>query len=133
MVNINKILSINYSLKYLNPKINYKNSKQKESIMNTEVNSVNSVNLDGNKPVHEEVYDQSATTATQNRIVCIALDSSSHSEYCFNYCMKNVIKTTDQVILLNVRPQFNYPTFDLSPYGGIYEWFDQVDNDVSFI
>ncbi|KAJ1553013.1 hypothetical protein HK096_009559 [Nowakowskiella sp. JEL0078] len=81
------------------------------------------------EPVHEELYAQDTEKLNQHkRILCIALDSSTHGEHAFNYCLENIAKKDDLIVLLNVRPIPSYPlSFGLSPYGDVTEWIDDVE------
>ncbi|KAJ3126771.1 hypothetical protein HK098_007150 [Nowakowskiella sp. JEL0407] len=84
------------------------------------------------EPVHEELYDHAhaGSETPPKRVICVAVDSSSHSEYAFNYCLDNIAKKDDQVVLLNCRPVPNYPVaFGISPYGDVSEWIDKVEED----
>ncbi|KAJ3117875.1 hypothetical protein HK098_006085, partial [Nowakowskiella sp. JEL0407] len=64
---------------------------------------------------HEDVIHE--PHHNPKRLIGIAIDESAHSEFAFNWALKNVIDVDhDQVILLNVRP---IPTLPVFPIGGL--------------
>ncbi|KAJ3126774.1 hypothetical protein HK098_007153 [Nowakowskiella sp. JEL0407] len=77
--------------------------------------------------IHEEVLDAPATTSTPQRLVAVAVDASEFAEYAFKYCLENVAKPGDQIVLLNVRPLPSLATFGISPYGDSSEWVSKVE------
>ncbi|KAI8806978.1 hypothetical protein BJ742DRAFT_814010 [Cladochytrium replicatum] len=63
--------------------------------------------------LHEEVLDQVNHTSDHSRIVAIAVNSSSHSRYAFEWALSNLVKADgDQVVLLNVRPLVSLPILE---------------------
>jgi nucleotide-binding universal stress UspA family protein len=47
------------------------------------------------------------------RVIAIALDASVHSQYCFEWAMTNVVRPSDLVVLISVRPIATVP----GPFG----------------
>ncbi|KAJ3149846.1 hypothetical protein HDU86_006802 [Geranomyces michiganensis] len=86
------------------------------------------------QPVHEELLAEEPPT--HNRIVAIAVDQSDHSEYSVTWAMDHLLnKSTDQVVLLNVRDVVNVP----ASFGLVYladirgaeplDWLDETEKE----
>ncbi|KAI8593222.1 hypothetical protein BDZ88DRAFT_405918 [Geranomyces variabilis] len=81
------------------------------------------------QPVHEELLAQEPPTHT--RIVAIAVDQSEHSEYTVTWAIEHLLnKSTDQVVLFNVRDVVNVPaSFGLVYLSDIREWVDETEKE----
>ncbi|KAI9365975.1 hypothetical protein DFJ73DRAFT_806517 [Zopfochytrium polystomum] len=67
--------------------------------------------------IHEDVVEPHESHSAPTRTIAIAVDSSSYSEYAFNWAIQNIIRPeTDQIVLLNVRPVVSIPAV----YGTLY-------------
>ncbi|CAG8665571.1 7072_t:CDS:2 [Ambispora leptoticha] len=69
--------------------------------------------------------DQDAKHSQISRVFVIAIDHSSHSQYAFDWAVKNILrKETDLVVLINVRPIPSIP----GPYtiGATYMDFSEM-------
>ncbi|KAJ3127095.1 hypothetical protein HK098_006792 [Nowakowskiella sp. JEL0407] len=73
---------------------------------------------------HEEIINE--PHSSPKRIVCIAVDASAHSKNAFNYALENIVRTDDQIILLNVRPVAN-PIAGVTQFGDLTEELEQMD------
>ncbi|CAG8521800.1 13424_t:CDS:2 [Ambispora leptoticha] len=75
---------------------------------------------------HIPTSDQNAQSQSQiTRVIVIAIDHSSHSQYAFDWAVKNLLrKETDLAVLINVRPIPSIP----GPYaiGATYMDFGEV-------
>ncbi|KAJ3200860.1 hypothetical protein HK099_002488, partial [Clydaea vesicula] len=67
--------------------------------------------------IHEEVHQPNVEPHLHfERIICIAVDASTHSEKAFKWAVDNIVNPkTDQVILLNVRPYVTNPIIYTAP------------------
>ncbi|KAJ3126773.1 hypothetical protein HK098_007152 [Nowakowskiella sp. JEL0407] len=77
------------------------------------------------EPVHEELFHDTPNAPT--RTIAVAIDPSSHADHAFKYCLENVAKPGDQIVLLNVRPVPSFPSFGITPYTDVSEWVDKVE------
>ncbi|KAJ3387427.1 hypothetical protein HDU92_001950, partial [Lobulomyces angularis] len=65
--------------------------------------------------IQEEVHNDTQDHVP-HRIIAIAVDQSSFSEHAFEWAVKNFINpSTDQVVLLNVRPYVTAPVLYAAP------------------
>ncbi|KAJ3242222.1 hypothetical protein HDU81_006634 [Chytriomyces hyalinus] len=71
--------------------------------------------LDQNSEIvpHHELEDEAHGPDTHTRVVAIAVDGSPVAEIVINWAIKNFIKPTDLVVLLNARPF-------VTPPGSVY-------------
>ncbi|KAJ3331262.1 hypothetical protein HDU76_003642 [Blyttiomyces sp. JEL0837] len=77
----------------------------------------------GNSAHHEIVEHHHATDDQEpiSRVVAMALDDSEYSQHALDWAISNVIRKTDLVVLLNVRPFVQSP----GPYGAMYMDFTE--------
>ncbi|KAJ1551423.1 hypothetical protein HK096_011340, partial [Nowakowskiella sp. JEL0078] len=78
--------------------------------------------------VHEEIYDSPEIPSEKKRVIAVAIDSSSHSEYAIQYVLDNVAQAGDQIVLLNCRPVPSVPSIGISGYSD-FEWAEKIENE----
>ncbi|KAJ3331349.1 hypothetical protein HDU76_003410 [Blyttiomyces sp. JEL0837] len=74
--------------------------------------------------IHEDVvepHESHAEREQPTRVIAIAVDASKYSEYAFNWAIQNVVKESDQIVLMNVRPAVSLPAV----YGTLYVDFSK--------
>ncbi|KAI9330140.1 hypothetical protein DFJ73DRAFT_859237 [Zopfochytrium polystomum] len=77
------------------------------------------------QPQHDEIHVLK-TEKPHNRLVAIAVDGSKHSEYAFNWAVKNFVRPdSDQLMLIHARPIVKY---SYSPMISDVEEFDRKES-----
>ncbi|KAJ3126772.1 hypothetical protein HK098_007151 [Nowakowskiella sp. JEL0407] len=79
-------------------------------------------------PVHEEVFRDRGSQPPL-RVIMVAVDPSTHSDFAFHYTLDNIAKPGDQIILLNVRPLPTYPTYGITAYSEVKDLVDNEESD----
>ncbi|KAJ1552321.1 hypothetical protein HK405_011781, partial [Cladochytrium tenue] len=72
--------------------------------------------------IHEDVVAAPEGHPVPTRVIAVAVDASPYSAYAFDWAVQNIIRpATDQVVLLNVRPNVSVPAV----YGTLYVDFSK--------
>ncbi|KAJ1551950.1 hypothetical protein HK096_001827, partial [Nowakowskiella sp. JEL0078] len=78
--------------------------------------------------IHEEVYDSPETPPEKKRVLAVAIDSSTHSEYAFQYLLSNIARSGDQIVLLNCRSIPSVPSIGVSGFSD-FEWAEKIEDE----
>ena len=83
--------------------------------------------------VNEEIFDEieEEHTSVPKRVICMAIDLSVHAEYSLNYCLDNIFKSNDEIILLNVRSIQSDPSWEVGFVDNMSDFIKAGEKEVT--
>lgn len=78
----------------------------------------------------QQTDEASCQHSSPTRIICIAIDHSEYAMKAFLWAKHNFLrKESDQIILINVRPDSTTPIFMNAPFTDLTELYADVDSE----